>query len=79
MCTLMHRAPSMKTQLPNLKSFLFKKVEVRMKSKTLFLGTLVGYDAFCNLVLGSAVCQKRLFEQVVVLRGQAIEEINKGE
>lgn len=67
----------MRSQLPNLKSFLFEEVEVRLRNNTSFLGTLIGYDAFCNIVLGSATYQETLFDEPVILRGQAIEEINK--
>lgn len=67
----------MKSQLPNLRPLLFLQVQVRLKNSTVFEGVLVGYDAFYNLSLGSASSGGRRFQDVVVLRGQMVECINR--
>eukprot|EP00866_Antonospora_locustae_P002383 jgi/Antlo1/2383/2078 len=67
----------MKSQLPNLKPLLFSQVSVGLKNGTVFLGTLVGYDAFCNLSLDSASSDGKTHRGTVVIRGQMIDYINR--
>lgn len=64
-----------KANIPNLDSFLQKKVRITLKGSTPLVGTIEGYDSFSNISLtgleGMAGCSDG------VVRGDAIERIEE--
>lgn len=63
-----------KNTIPNLTKLLHKRIALKMNNKHIFEGTLIGYDAFMNLVL-TDVTRPGDINSTVVLRGECIENV----
>ena len=63
----------MKVQPPELKSFMDKKLSVKMNANRHVTGILRGFDQFMNIVLDGAIDEKGKVEiGMVMIRGNSI-------
>jgi small nuclear ribonucleoprotein G len=66
----------MKTQPPELKRFMDKKLSVSLNANRHVTGVLRGFDQFMNIVLDNAVDEKAKTDiGMVVIRGNSIVTI----
>jgi len=67
---------AMKTQPPELKRFMDKKLSVSLNANRHVTGVLRGFDQFMNIVLDNAVDEKAKTDiGMVVVRGNSIVTI----
>lgn len=62
------------SDIPNIETFLNRKVKIEVQSNSLFIGILRGYDGFINIVLDEVV-EPSSVNSYVVLKGKDIKSI----
>ena len=64
----------MRTNMPELKKFMDRKLSLQLNGNRKVIGTLRGYDAFLNIVLDECV-QDGMELGMVVIRGNSVVAI----
>lgn len=62
------------SDIPNIETYLNKKVKIEVQPDSLFIGVLRGYDGFINIVLDDVV-EPSSVNSYVVLKGKDIKSI----